>query len=93
MKTVLRIMMFPVTLVIDLFTWVCAGLLSCSAFIFGLAGALLSILAFAVLITTSVTNGIILLVIAFLIGPMGLPMMATWMLSGLQNLSLAIKRI
>lgn len=93
MKTVFKILMFPIVLVIDLFTWICCGLLSCSAFVFTLTSSLLAILAIAVLLTYSVTNGLILLTFAFLASPMGVPMIATWVLSGLQSISLAIKRI
>ena len=93
MKSVFKIIMFPFALIIDLVTWICIGVLSCSAFVFALAGTILGILAMAVLLTSSVTNGLILFAFAFLIGPMGLPMIATWMLSGLQRVSLAIKGI
>ena len=93
MRTVFRIMMFPFALVIDLFTWICVGLLSCSAFVFALAGTILSILAVTVMLTCSVSNGLILLGFAFLVSPIGLPMIATWILSGLQSISLAIKGI
>lgn len=93
MKTVFRIMMFPVVLAIDLFTWICVGLLSCSAFLFSLSSAVIGILAVAVLLTCSVPNGLILLTLSFLVSPLGLPMLAAWMLSGLQNISLAIRSI
>lgn len=93
MRTVFRILMFPFALVIDLFTWICVGLLSCSAFVFALAGTILSILAVMVMLTCSVNNGLILLGFAFLVSPIGLPMIATWILSGLQSISLAIKGI
>lgn len=93
MRIALKIMLFPFVVAIDLFTWICAGMLSCSAFVFSLASAVLSVLAVAVLLTYSVTNGLILLGFAVAVSPMGLPLLATWMLSGLQNLSLAIKGI
>lgn len=93
MRTVFRILMFPFALVIDLFTWICVGLLSCSAFVFALAGTILSILAVTVMLTCSVSNGLILLGFAFLVSPIGFPMIATWILSGLQSISLAIKGI
>ena len=93
MRTVFRILMFPFALVIDLFTWICVGLLSCSAFVFAFAGTILSILAVMVMLTCSVNNGLILLGFAFLVSPIGLPMIATWILSGLQSISLAIKGI
>lgn len=93
MKAVFKILMFPVVLVIDLFTWICCGLLSCTAFVFSLSSSFVSILAVAVMLTYSVQNGVILLAIAFLISPMGLPMLATWILGRLQNFALMIKRI
>ena len=75
---ILKILFAPLSLILSLFVWLCAGLLSCSGFVFKLASGLLSLLAFAVLITYSAKNGIILLVLAFLISPMGLPMLAVW---------------
>ena len=68
---ILKILFAPLSLILSLFVWLCAGLLSCSSFVFKLASGLLSLLAFAVLITYSVKNGIILLVLAFLVSPMG----------------------
>ena len=91
MKFLLKIIAAPITLILTLFIWLCAGLISCSAFVFKLASALLSILALAVLITYSIQNGIILLVIAFLVSPMGLPMMAVWLLGKLQGVNATIK--
>ena len=44
----------------------------------------------AVLITYSPQNGAILLVIAFLISPMGLPLAAIWLLGKMQDLKFAI---
>ena len=69
----------------------CAGLLSCSGFVFKLASGLLSLLAIAVMITYSVKNGIILLVLAFLISPMGLPLLAVQGLGKLQDVNAAMK--
>ena len=93
MKTVFKIILFPLALIIDLATWICIGMLSCSAFVFTLASSILGILALAVLLTSSVTNGLILFAFAFLVSPMGLPMVTAWMLTGLQRVSLAIKGI
>lgn len=75
----------------SLFVWLCAGLLSCSGFVFKLASGLLSLLAFAVLITYSAKNGIILLGLAFLISPMGLPLLAVQGLGKLQDMNTAMK--
>ena len=93
MKAILKVLTFPIVLILDLFTWICVGLISCSAILFKLASAILAILAVAVLITYSVQNGLILLALAFLVSPLGLPMIAVWLLSGLQKISGTIKAI
>ena len=43
------------------------------------------------LITYSPQNGVILLVMAFLISPMGLPLAAIWLLGKVQSLKFAIQ--
>ena len=91
MKAILKVLTFPIVLILDLFTWICVGLISCSAILFKLASAVLAILAVAVLITYSVQNGLILLTLAFLVSPLGLPMVAVWLLGGLQKISGSIK--
>ena len=93
MKAILKVLTFPIVLILDLFTWICVGLISCSAILFKLASAILAILAVAVLITYSVQNGLILLTLAFLVSPLGLPMIAGWLLGGLQKISGSIKAI
>lgn len=93
MKAILKVLTFPIVLILDLFTWICVGLISCSAILFKLASAILAILAVAVLITYSVQNGLILLTLAFLVSPLGLPMIAVWLLGGLQKISGSIKAI
>ena len=93
MKAILKVLTFPIVLILDLFTWICVGLISCSAILFKLASAILAILAVAVLITYSVQNGLLLLTLAFLVSPLGLPMIAVWLLGGLQKISGSIKAI
>ena len=66
--------------------------MSCSGFVFKLASGLLSLLAIAVLITYSVKNGIILLMLAFLISPMRLSMLAVQGLGKLQGVNAAMKK-
>ena len=65
----------------DLHIWSGAGLLS----------TVIALLGVAVLITYSPQNGAILLVIAFLISPMGLPLAAIWLLGKVQDLKYAIQ--
>ncbi|MDD3231570.1 MAG: CD1845 family protein [Oscillospiraceae bacterium] len=86
MKFLLKIVFAPAIALLALFVWLCMGLLYCSSFVFGIAGTVIALLGVAVLITYSVQNGIILLVIAFLVSPVGLPMAAAWLLSKVQDL-------
>lgn len=58
MKLILKILAAPVTMLISLFVWICAGLISCSTIVFKLASGLIALMALAVLFTYSVQNGI-----------------------------------
>ena len=93
MKVFLKILLAPVSLMISLFVWLCAGLISCSTVIFKLASGILTLFALLVLVTYSVKNGIILLVIALLVSPVGLPLIAVRLLDGLVSLNSRIKMI
>lgn len=91
MKIILKILAAPLVVLLTVTVWLCALLLNLSAFIFGIAGTLVGILGVGVLITTSVQNGIILLVIALLVSPIGLPMAAVGLLGQVQRVKYAIQ--
>lgn len=93
MKLIFKILIAPVVLVIDLFTLVCAGLISCSTILFRLSSGIVAILGVLVLVTYSPKNGLILLTIAFLVSPMGIPMLAVYMLGRLQDFVVMLKGI
>lgn len=93
MKRIFRILTIPITLAIDLFTLICIGLISFSGMLLRLASGIIGILGIAVLVTYSPKNGLILLTIAFLVSPMGLPMLAVWLLGRLQDVSGFLKSI
>jgi len=85
MKILLKILFAPIIAVLAIVTWLFGLALSMSAWVFGIIGTLLGILGLAILLLDSVTNGIIVLVIAFLVSPMGLPMAAAWMIGQMQK--------
>lgn len=87
----LRILTTPVVLALTLLVWVCTGLVYVSGHVLGLVSGVLGLLDAAVLITYSPKNGIILLVMAFLASPFGLPMAAFWLLGKVQRLKFAIQ--
>ena len=91
MKLLFKILAAPVVVVLTVVVWLCALMLHISAFIFGLAGTVVGLLGLAVLVTYSVKNGIILLVIAFLVSPLGFPMLAVRILGLLQDANYALR--
>ena len=80
MRLFFNLLFLPVRIVITVFIWVCMLLLWISGKILGLAAGLLMLLALAVL-TCSVKNAIILFVLALLISPVGIPMIAVGVLA------------
>lgn len=91
MKFVLKIFAWPVTLALSIFTALSAAVLTCAASLFALAGTLLLILATALLLSGSPQNAAAVAVIAFLVSPLGIPMLTVRLLEGLQDLNLSLK--
>lgn len=91
MKLILKILAAPIILILTVAVWLCVLLVRISAYILGLAGAVIGLLGLAVLITYSVPNGLVLLGIAFLVSPLGLPTLAIRLLGLLQGLRYAIQ--
>ena len=91
MRLLLKILFAPVMLALILVVHFAAVLLSVSAGIFALAGTVFAIQAAIIFFAVNRTNGIIVLVFAFLISPFGLPMLAMWLLGKLQDLRYALQ--
>ena len=102
LKLLLKILAAPVILALTLFVWICVGIVYISGLVLGLISMVIALLGVAVLLTCSLQNGIILLVMAFLISPYGLPMAflispyglpmaAIWLLGKVQDLKFAIQ--
>ena len=85
MKFILKVLFAPIIAVLAGFIWLGALALRMSAWALGIGCTILGILGLAVLLLVSVTNGIIVLVIAFLVSPVGLPMAAAWMIGQMQR--------
>lgn len=91
LKLILKIVTAPVVLLLTLAIWICVGLVYVSGLVLGLLSTVIALLGVAVLVTYSPHNGFILLVIAFLISPFGLPKLAFWLLGKVQDLKYAIQ--
>ena len=85
MKFLLKVVFAPAIAVLAVLIWFCGLTLKLSAWVFGIIGTILGILGLAILLLDSTTNGIIVLVIAFLASPLGLPMLAAWMIGQMQR--------
>lgn len=85
MKFLLKILFAPIIVILTLIIWTFALILRLSAWVFGIIGTILGLLGLAILLLDSVTNGIIVLVIAFLVSPIGLPMLAAWTIWQMQR--------
>ena len=81
----------PIVVALTLFVWICLGLVYVSGLVLRLISMILALLGVAVLITYSPQNGLILLLMAFLISPMRLPLAAIWLLGKVQDLKFAIQ--
>ena len=85
MRFLLKVVFAPAIAILAVLIWFCGLTLKLSAWVFGIIGTVLGILGLAILLLDSVTNGIIVLVIAFLASPLGLPMLAAWMIGQMQR--------
>ena len=85
LKLLLMIAVAPIVVALTLFVWICLGLVYVSGLVLGLISMILALLGVAVLITYSPQNGLILLLMTFLISPMRLPLAAIWLLGKVQD--------
>ena len=91
LKLLLKIAMAPVFLMLTLLLWICVGLVYVSGLALGLISMVVAFLGVVLLVVGPRQNGIIVLVIAFLISPFGLPMAAFWLFGKVQGLKFAIR--
>ena len=85
LKLLLMIAVAPIVVALTLFVWICLGLVYVSGLVLGLISMILALLGVAVLITYSPQNGLILLLMTFLISPMEIPLAAIWLLGKVQD--------
>ncbi|WP_019892658.1 CD1845 family protein [Allobaculum stercoricanis] len=85
MKFILKILFAPVIAILAVIIWLSALTLKLSAWVFGIVSTILGVLGLAVLLLDSFINGITILVFAFLVSPVGLPMVAAWTIGQMQR--------
>lgn len=80
-KLFLKILFAPLLLLITILIGIFSFLIGISAWIFCIFAIVLGIAGIFVLITETVKDGLLVLLLAYLLSPLGIPMFATWVLS------------
>ena len=93
MKFLLKVMFAPVMVALAIVVNVCSFALQLAGGILGIAASLIGIFGLAILVLDSLKNGLIILTIAFLISPYGLPMVGAWLIAQIQSLKYFIQDV
>ena len=75
-KLPFRILFLPVLLVLKILFWLCSGILCMSEWIFSFTGTVLFLLGLYSLILEANMQGLAIILIALLVSPLGIPMIA-----------------
>ena len=86
MRFLLKILFAPILAVLAVVTWFFVFVVGLSSGILCIPAAILGFFGLFILFVDSVSYGVGLLVIAFLISPYGLPMLAGWLVANLHVL-------
>ena len=85
-KVLLGILMGPVVLALKLLVLFLTFVMAVSSTVLGIVSALLGLLAVLTCFALSWQNGLGMLIVAWLVSPLGIPLAAAWALGGLEKL-------
>ena len=85
-KVLLGILLGPVVLALKLLNLFLMFVMAVSSTVLGIVSALLGLLAVLVWFALSWQNGLGMLIVAWLVSPLGIPLAAVWALDGLEKL-------
>lgn len=91
MKPLRRLLTAPLRAVLTVMILIGTALVRISAGLLGFVSAAIAVLGVLTMLAVSARNGLILLLIAVLVSPVGLPMAAVLLLGALQSLRYALK--
>ena len=91
MKLIVKILAAPLVAVLTLIVWIMSFLINLTAGVFGLVSSILGIFGLLILLLDNKTNGAIVLAVAFLVSPYGLPLLAVIGIGQIQRLRYAIQ--
>ena len=85
-KVLLGILLGPVMLALKLLNLFLTFVMAVSSTVLGIVSALLGLLAVLACFVLSWQNGLGMLIVAWLVSPLGIPLAAAWVLGGLEKL-------
>ena len=91
LRLILKVLCAPIIAVPAVFIWLCSILIQLSGMVLSIVSLLFVVAGIGYMITESVTKGCVGLVIAFLLCPFGLPMLAVRLLGCLQQFRYAVQ--
>ncbi len=94
MRLILKILLLPVVLVLTIFVAICRFLCTFSTVLLSIIAFILFALALAMMIFLhDMSNGLLVLVLAWLISPFGIPLFASWLVDKVDDLNGKLKAI
>ena len=85
MRLGFKLVVLLIAVIIRVLIWISAMMLSALAYVSGLAGSVLALLAAFVFFFSDRQQALILMTGAWLVSPIGLPIAVVWLLGRLQN--------
>ncbi len=93
MRLILRILLFPITLLLTILTFFLTFILGVGTWILNIFSGLITIGAIACFINGETSLGVTALILAFLFSPYGLPLIAEKLVFGISKITVALKSI
>ncbi|MBG0765907.1 MAG: hypothetical protein H0S78_13750 [Tissierellales bacterium] len=94
MRILLKIILFPITLILTVILLICEFICLFGSALLSILAFVIFVLALAIIIFVGETHdGIKTLVLAYLISPYGVPMLATWVIGKIGQVNEWVKAI
>ncbi len=81
LKFLLMILFAPIWLLLTVFIGIFSFVIGLASWLFSLIAFVLFVVAVFFMITETIKDGLLVLLVAYLLSPWGIPMFATWILS------------
>ena len=94
MRILLKILLFPITLILTIILLICEFICMFGTMLLSILALLLFVLALATMIfLKDVQDGLKAMVLAYLISPFGIPILASWLLGKIGQVNERLKAI